>query len=244
MRLFVAGGQGLVGGRLVERLRAAGHEAAAGSRRTGVDALTGAGLGAALAGVDVVVDVLDTPDMTTEAATAFFRGTTTRLLAAEQSTGVRHHVLLSVVGADRALANGYHAGKVAQEDAVRDGDVPFSIVRATRFHEVVPLLADLLTVEGVVHAPRTRVQPVALDDVVDLLARVAVGPPTGDTTDLAGPEVFDLDDLLRTALTASGDPRPVRTVGGQAFGAESADALLPLGDHLTGARPFPGRPAG
>lgn len=222
MKIFIAGGQGQVGVPLGTRLRAEGHDVVVGSRRQRVD---------------VVVDVLNTTDLDTEAATAFFRGSTERLFAAETGSGVRHHVLLSIVGADRALANGYHAGEVAQEVALRDGDVPFSIVRATQFYEFVPTIADWLTVEGVVHAARTLLQPLALADVVDLLARTALGGPTGSTTDLAGPRAFPLDDLLRSAL--ADDPREVRTVDGQALGAEAVDALVPLGAHLTGEHPFP-----
>jgi uncharacterized protein YbjT (DUF2867 family) len=231
VRIFVAGGRGQVGVPLTELLRDRGHEVVVGSRRDGVDVLTGDGLGPALAGVDVVVDVLNSGDLDPEASTAFFRGTTQRLLAAEQSTGVRHHVLLSVVGADRALANGYFVGKVAGERAVVEGDVPFSIVRATQFTEFLPTVADQLTVDGEVRAPRTLLQPVDLAGVVELLAATAVGVPTLTTTDVAGPQAVPLDDLLRAVL--ADDPRPVRTVPGQALGAEATDALVPLGAHLT-----------
>ncbi|RMI12504.1 SDR family oxidoreductase [Cellulomonas triticagri] len=239
MRMLVAGGTGHVGSRLTARLRELGHDVVVGSREDGFDPVTGAGVGDAVRGADVVVDVLNTPEMEAAAATAFFRGTTERLLAAELSTGVRHHVLLSVVGADRALANGYYAGKVAQEDAVREGDVPFTVVRATQFHHFVPSIADWLTVDGTVHAPGTLLQPVAVEDVVALLADVAEGPALGDTVDLAGPDRFRLDDLLRATLAEQGDPRVVRTVDGTALGAESGDALVPLGAYRRGARPYP-----
>ncbi|WP_114560581.1 SDR family oxidoreductase [Desertihabitans aurantiacus] len=242
MRIIVVGGHGQVGRPLVELLRSQGHDALAVSRRTGVDVLTGEGLGLALAGAEVVVDVLNTTEQDPEAATAYFRGTTERLLAAGQSTGVGHHVLLSVVGADRALGNGYYVGKVAQEDAVREADLPFSIVRATQFHELVPTIADWLTVDGVVHAARTLLQPIALADVVELLAEVAVGAPTGATTDLAGPAAYPLDALLRATLAATGDRREVRTVAGQSLGAETTDALVPLGGHRTGTIPYPHPP--
>jgi len=232
VKFFIAGGRGQVGTPLSARLRKDGHDVVTGSRADGVDVLTGEGLGAALQGVDVVVDVLNTSELEAEAATAFFRGTTQRLLAAEQTSGVRHHVLLSIVGADRAPANGYYVGKVAQEEAVRDGDVPFSIVRATQFREFLPTIADWLTVEGVVHAARTLVQPVALADVVDHLARVAVGAPSGGTEDLAGPRAMPLDQVLRS--TSAGDPREVRTVEGQALGAQTSDALVPLGRFTAG----------
>ncbi|WP_022906523.1 SDR family oxidoreductase, partial [Curtobacterium sp. B18] len=138
MKILILGGNGHVGTRLTLRLNELGHDTLVASRTNGVDAVTGAGLGDAMAGVDVVVDVLNTVDMDPAAATAFFRGSTERVLAAEHTTGVRHHVLLSVVGADRALANGYYVGKVAQEEAVRDGGIPFTIVRAKQFHDFIP----------------------------------------------------------------------------------------------------------
>jgi uncharacterized protein YbjT (DUF2867 family) len=239
MKLLIAGGNGYVGTRLADRLRALGHNVTAGSRATGFDAVTGAGLGDAMRGVDVVVDVLNTADIDAAAATAFFRGTTERILAAEKSTGVRHHVLLSIVGADRALANGYYAGKVAQEDAVKNSDVPFTIVRATQFYSFVPTIADWLTVDGTVAAPGMLLQPVDVADVVDVLAEVALGTPAEDTIDIAGPERFRLDDLLRATLTSRGDPRPVVTIEGTALGADATDSLVPLGVHRTGTRPYP-----
>lgn len=239
MKLLIIGGNGQVGQRLTTRLRELGHEAIVGSRSAGIDAVTGEGLGDAMIGVDVVVDVLNTSEMDAAAATAFFRGSTERILAAEHSSGVRHHVLLSIVGADRALANGYYVGKVAQEEAVRDGGVPFTIVRATQFHQFVPTIADWLTVDGSVHASAMLLQPVDVDDVVDLLEEVALGAPLNDTVDLAGPERFRLDELLRATLAAASDPRAVDTVEGTSLGVDSADSLVPLGAHRTGSRPYP-----
>ncbi|GAA2752937.1 SDR family oxidoreductase [Amnibacterium kyonggiense] len=240
MRIFIAGGRGHVGARLADRLRRDGHEVVVGSRTTGVDVVTGEGLGAALAGVDAVVDVLNAPVQEAEASVEFFRGTTLRLLAAELTTGVRHHVLLSIVGADRAHGNGYYAGKVAQEDALRDQEVPFTVIRATQFHDFVPAIADRLTVLGVVQASRTLLQPVDVEDVVDLLAEIATGDALGDVVDIAGPDRFHLDDLIRAALAQRGDPRGVRTGEGNALGADDARSLVPLGAHRTGARRFPG----
>jgi uncharacterized protein YbjT (DUF2867 family) len=239
MKILIIGGNGHVGTRLTARLRELGHEVTAASRGNGVDALTGRGLGEAMENVDAVVDVLNTMEMDAAAATAFFRGTTERVLAAEHTTGVRHHVLLSVVGADRALANGYYAGKVSQEDAVRDGDIPFTIVRATQFHDFVPTIADWLTVEGAVNAPRMKLQPVDVDDVVELLAEIAQGAPLNGTVDLAGPEVFTLDELLRSSLSLANDERPVVTVEGTALGADALDSLVPLGDHRSGKTRYP-----
>ncbi|ARJ04224.1 hypothetical protein GCM10010988_29640 [Cnuibacter physcomitrellae] len=239
MEILIVGGNGHVGSRLGARLRELGHTVRIGSRQNGVDAVTGEGLGEAMAGADVVVDVLNTAEMDAAAATAFFQGTTERMLAAEQSTGVGHHVLLSIVGVDRARANGYYAGKVAQENAVRDADVSFSIVRATQFHDFVPTIADWLTVDGSVHAPGMLLQPVAVEDVVDLLAEVATSAPLNDVVAIAGAERYRLDDLLRATLAARADTREVVTVEGTALGADSADSLVPLGAHRTGSHPYP-----
>lgn len=239
MKILILGGNGHVGTRLTVRLHELGHDTVVGSRTNGIDAVTGEGLGAAMVGVDVVVDVLNTVEMDAAAATAFFRGSTERALAAEHTTGVRHHVLLSVVGADRALANGYYVGKVAQEEAVRDGGVPFTIVRATQFHDFVPTIADWLTGDGVVRAPGMLLQPVDVDDVVDLLAETVTSEPVNDTIDLAGPDRYRLDELIRATLSASADDRDVVTASGVALGADAADSLVPLGAHRSGTRRYP-----
>jgi uncharacterized protein YbjT (DUF2867 family) len=239
MKIFIAGGTGHVGSRLAAVLHAGGHVVTIGSRRSGVDVLTGRGLGAAVAGAEVVVDVLNVVEPEEAPAVAFFRGTTERLLAAEQTVGVRHHLVLSVVGADRTRGNGYYAGKVAQEDAVMDGDTPFTILRATQFHEFLPTLADWLTTDGTVRAPRTLLQPVALDDVVSTLAQLTLQPAADRRIDLAGPGRHHLDDLLRATLARRSDPRTVTTVLGEALGAEDSEALLPLGKHRIGSTHFP-----
>ncbi|BDI21417.1 SDR family oxidoreductase [Herbiconiux sp. L3-i23] len=239
MRILIIGGAGHVGARLVARLRQSGHDVRVGSRDHGVDALTGAGLGDAMTGIDVVVDVLNTTEMEPAAATAFFKVSTERIIAAEQTAGVRHHVLLSIVGADRARGNGYYVGKVAQEDAVRAAEVSYSIVRATQFYDFVPTIADWLTVDGSVQAPRMLLQPVDVDDVVDLLAEVATGAPLYDAVSLAGPSQYHLDVLLRAVLADRADGREVLTIDGIALGADADDSLVPLGAHRTGRRPFP-----
>lgn len=239
MRILVMGGDGHVGARLTRRLRDLGHEITAASRASGVDAVTGSGLGEVMRDMQVVVDVLNTPEMDGAAATSFFRGTTERLLATEHTTGVRHHVLLSVLGADRAHGNGYYLGKVAQEDAVRDGGIPYTIVRSTQFHDFVPVIADWLTVDGTVRAPGQLLQPVDVNDVVDVLAELAAAHPSDDTVDVAGPALFRLDRLLRATLAARRDDRPVVSVAGTALGADDVDSLVPLGAHRTGVHPYP-----
>lgn len=238
MRIAIIGGTGLVGTRLVEELDRRGHETVVVARETGADVLTGDGLDGPLDGVEVVVDVLNVVTMDAEESTAFFRTAEEQITAAEQRAGVRHHVLLSIVGLERALDNGYYAGKLAQEGVVTAGAVPFSVLRATQFFEYLGTVADWATQDGVVHLPATLLQPVALDDVVGHLARLAEGEPTRETREIAGPDVGPAHEVVRAALAAAGDQRTIRVVPGQMMGAGSDDALVPHGAHETGTTRF------
>lgn len=232
MKVFIAGGRGRVGSRLGELLVARGDEVVVGEPADGVDVLTGAGLDEALAGVDVIVNVLNTGRFDAEGARAFFTTSTRRLDEAGARAGVRRHVLLSIVGvgSGTASSNGYYVGKVAQEQTLRAGALPWTIVRATQFQSYVPVLADQHTVDGVVRAPHSLVQPVDLDEVVALLAEAATSDDLGEV-EIAGPVRYHLDELIRGALAAAGDPREVVTVA--ADGAP--DALVPHGEHRVGA---------
>jgi uncharacterized protein YbjT (DUF2867 family) len=212
MKIVVIGGTGLIGSKLVEKLRKDGHEPLAASPDTGVDMLTGEGLAEAL--------VLD-----------FFQTSSRNLLAAETAAGVGHHVTLSVVGADRLPESGYLRAKVAQEELVKAGPVPYTIVRATQFFEFIGRIADSSTDGDTVRLPPALVQPEAADDVVSTLADVAVGAPLNDTVELAGPEAFRLDELARRVLEASADRRRVTAdVHARYFGAELDDRSLTPGD--------------
>ncbi|GAA5058271.1 SDR family oxidoreductase [Streptomyces similanensis] len=208
MRIAVVGGTGFIGSRLVERLRKAGHEVSAHARNTGLDLLTGEGLPGAVEGAEVVVDTIDAPSFDA-AATPFFRTTTRNLLDAAGQAGVGHVVLLSIVGIDRVPQVDYYRAKVAQEDEVKAGPVPYSIVRATQFMEFVPKIMEWTADGDTVRLPTTPLQPVAADEVVEALADVAAGAPLSGTLDVAGPDVLPLDELGRLTLDARPDGRRV-----------------------------------
>lgn len=236
MKIVVIGGSGLIGSRLVTVLGQQGHDAVAASPRTGVDALTGAGVAEVLDGADVVVDVSNSPSFEADAVLAFFETSTRTLLAAEAKAGVRHHVALSIVGADRIPDSGYMRAKVAQEALIAAADVPWTVLRATQFFEFVPAIVESSVVGDEVRLPSALIQPVAADDVVTVLAEIAVGAPADGIVDLAGPERFPLDELGRATLAAAGDPRPVVSdPQGRYFGALLAEqSLVPLGDARIG----------
>jgi uncharacterized protein YbjT (DUF2867 family) len=231
MKIVVIGGTGLIGSKLIENLREDGHEPLAASPDTGVNALTGEGLAEALEGAQVVVDVANAPAWDDQAVLDFFKTSSGNLLAAEQAAGVGHHVALSVVGADRLTDSGYMRAKVAQEDIVKAGPIPYTIVRATQFFEFIGRIADSNSDGDTIRLSPALIQPEAADDVAGTLADVAVGTPLNDTVELAGPEAFRLDDLARRFLRAHNDPRRV-TADAHApyFGAELDDRSLTPGD--------------
>jgi uncharacterized protein YbjT (DUF2867 family) len=231
MRIVVIGGSGLIGSKLVEKLRQAGHDPLAASPDSGVDTLTGEGLAEALEDAEVVVDVSNAPDWDDAAVMQFFQTSTRNILAGEVMAGVNHHLALSVVGTERLLESGYFRAKLAQEEAVKAATIPYTIVRATQFFEFVGRIADSNSDGETVRVPPVLVQPEAADDVAAALAVVAVGAPVNGTVELAGPEQFRLDELTRRVLSANGDPRRV-TADGHAryFGAPVGDHSLVPGD--------------
>ena len=211
MKIVVIGGSGLIGSKLVEKLREHGHDPLPASPNTGVDTVTGEGLADALAGAEVVVDVSNAPDWDDDAVMTFFQTSTGNLLAAEAAAGVKHHVALSVVGTDRLTESGYFRAKLAQETLIRDSTIPYSIVRATQFFEFLTRIADSATDGNIVALPPALIQPMAADDVASAVGRVAVGPPKNGIVEVGGPDTFRLDDLVRALLTARDDPREVIT---------------------------------
>jgi uncharacterized protein YbjT (DUF2867 family) len=233
MRVAVAGGTGLVGKALVEALRVDGHDPVVIARSTGVDLLTGEGLDTALAGVDAVVDVTNTAATTAAETREFFGTVAGNLLAAGARAGVRHHVLLSIVGIDAIEGNAHYAGKRRQEAVVTAGPVPWTMQRATQFHEFAQMVVGWTRRDGTAVVPPLLVQPVAVLDVAAVLASLAVGPPRGRVTDLAGPGPQDLVDMARRTLVARGEP-PLRLVPSWRdgpFGVEMAgEVLLPAPD--------------
>jgi uncharacterized protein YbjT (DUF2867 family) len=230
MKIVVIGGTGLIGSKLVGQLREAGHDTIPASPDTGVDTLTGEGLAEALEGAEVVVDVSNAPAWDDAAVMHFFQTSSRNVLAAETAAGVKHHVLLSVVGTERLQESGYFRAKLAQEEAVKAGSVPYTILRATQFFEFIGRIADSSMNGDSVHLPPVLVQPEAADDVAAALADVAVNAPVNRIAELAGPEQFRLDELARRLLSAKNDPRPVTAdVHARYFGVELDDHSLTPG---------------
>jgi uncharacterized protein YbjT (DUF2867 family) len=230
MKIAVIGGSGLIGSKLVDKLREDGHDAVAASPDSGVDTLTGEGLPEALAGAQVVVDVSNAPVWDDAAVLDFFQTSSRNILAAEAAAGVTHHVALSVVGTDRLQDSGYFRAKLAQEEAIKAATVPYTILRATQFFEFIGRLADSSTDGETVRLPPVLVQPEAADDVAAALADVAVSAPVNGIVELAGPERFRLDELARRVLSANHDPRRVTAdVRARYFGAELDDHSLTPG---------------
>jgi uncharacterized protein YbjT (DUF2867 family) len=211
MKIVVIGGTGLIGSKLVAQLTAQGHEAVPAAPNTGVNTLTGEGLSEALEGAQVVVDVSNSPDWEDNAVMNFFGTSTRNLLAAEKAAGVGHHVALSVVGTDRLTESGYFRAKLAQEQLIQDSSIPYSIVHATQFFEFLMGIADSATDGNTVHLPPALIKPMAAADVAAAVGRVAVGPPVNGIVEVAGPEEFQLDELIRRQLKAAGDSREVVT---------------------------------
>lgn len=211
MKIVVIGGTGLIGSKLVAKLRENGQNALAASPGTGVDSVTGEGLSEALEGARVLVDVSNAPSWEDEAVMRFFEASTRNLLAAEAAGGVTHHVALSVVGTDRLTESGYFRAKLAQEQLIKDSSIPYTIVHATQFFEFLDGIADSATNSNEVRLPPALIQPMAADDVAGALARVAVAGPLNGTLEIAGPDSYRLDELIRRLLARRNDPRNVVT---------------------------------
>jgi uncharacterized protein YbjT (DUF2867 family) len=209
MKIVVIGGTGLIGSKLVNKLREHGHEAVAAAPNTGVNTITGEGLAEVLKGASVVVDVSNSPSWDDTEVLKFFQTSTRNLLTHEAAAGVRHHVALSVVGTDRLSESGYFRAKIAQEDLIKTSSIPYTIVHATQFFEFLKGLADISMVDGKVHLPHVLFQPMAADDVASGVARVAIGQPLNGVVEIAGPEPFRLDELVRRRLASLKDSREV-----------------------------------
>jgi uncharacterized protein YbjT (DUF2867 family) len=209
MKIVVIGGTGLIGSKLVNKLREQGHEAIAAAPNTGVNTLTGEGLAEALKGASVVVDVSNSPSWDDAAVLNFFETSTRNLLTYEAAAGVGHHVALSVVGTDQLSESGYFRAKIAQEKLIKSSSIPYSIVHATQFFEFLKGLADISSDGNKVHLPPVLFQPMAADDVASAVGKVALGQPIRGTIEIGGPEEFRMDDLVRRRLAALKDPREV-----------------------------------
>ncbi len=229
MKIVVIGGSGLIGSKLVSKLGEHGHDALAASPDSGVNTLTGEGLDEALAGASVVVDVSNSPSFEDAAVMEFFKTSTGNLLTAEAAAGVAHHVALSVVGTERLTESGYFRAKLAQEALIAESSIQYSIVRATQFYEFMKRIADDATDGNTVRLPPAQIQPLAADDVASGVGRVSVGAPLNGMVEIAGPEQFRLDELIRGVLTTRNDPREVVTdPQARYFGINPGErALLP-----------------
>src|SRR5262249_19083427 len=227
MKLVIIGGTGLIGSKLVAALREHGHEAVPASLDTGVNTLAGEGLATTLQGTAVVVDVSNSPSFEEKAVMEFFTTSTRNLLKYAAAAGAKHYVALSVVGTERIPDSPYLRAKNAQEALIKGGGIPYSIVHATQFFEFVKRIADDATVGGTVRLPPVLFQPMAADDVAKAVARVAVGDPLNSTIEVAGPQQFRFDELIRQGLTAYHDPREVVSdPHARYFGAELVERSL------------------
>jgi uncharacterized protein YbjT (DUF2867 family) len=237
MKIVVIGGTGLIGSKLVERLRKNGHQAVPASPDSGVNTLTGEGLAEALDGVAVAVDVSNSPSFEDAAVLEFFETSTRNLLKAEAAAGVGHHVALSVVGTERLSESGYFRAKIAQERLIKESSIPYSIVHATQFFEFIKSIADAATDGNTVRLAPVLIQPMAAEDVASAVGQISVGSPVNGIVEVAGPQRFRLDELIPRDLSARHDPRDVITdPNARYFGARLGEQTLLPGDDAILAR--------
>lgn len=240
MKIVVIGGSGLIGTKLVSRLRRCGHEVTPASLETGVNIITGEGLARAVEGAEVVVDVANSPSFEDRAVLKFFDTAGHNLLAAERSAGVRHHLALSVVGSDRLADSGYLRAKLAQEMLIETSGIPYTILRSTQFFEFVGAIIDSATVNDQVRLSPALFQPVAADEVAAVLADLALELPLNAIVEVAGPEARPMDEMARDYLTASHDKREViADARAPYFGSQIDDrSLTPGKGHHAGSVTF------
>ena len=236
MKIVVIGGTGLIGSKVVDKLKRSGHDAIAAAPNKGVNTVTGEGLAAALVGAEVVVDVSNSPSFEEQAATDFFQAAGRNLTAAETEAGVRHHVALSVVGTDRLQDSGYFRAKLAQEQQIKSSPIPYTLIHATQFFEFLRQIASFSMIDGAVRLPAVQFQPMAADDVAGAIADAALAEPANATIEIAGPEMFTLDEPVRRVLAHDGDPREVIVdAGAPYFGVQVTErTLVPATDARRG----------
>jgi uncharacterized protein YbjT (DUF2867 family) len=240
MKIVVIGGSGLIGSKLVEKLRRLNHEVVAASPATGINTITGQGLEEALKGAQKVVDVANSPSFEDKAVMEFFQTSGRNLLKAEVAAGVGHHIALSIVNADRLPESGYLRAKVAQENLVRESGVPYSILRSTQFFEFAGGIAQSGSVGEEIHISTGAIQPIASDDVVDALLEVTLDAPLNGTVEVAGPVRFSMDQFIRLYLDATGDQRRlIADKHARYFGTELDDqSIVPAGFSRLGKIKF------
>lgn len=240
MKIVVIGGTGLIGSKTVAILGHGGHNVFPASPNTGVNTITGEGLKEAMAGAQVVIDLSNSPSFETEAALEFFETSGRNLLAAEAAAGSRHHVALSIVGADRAPDNGYFRAKVVQENLIKSSGIPYTIIRSTQFFEFLGAIAASSTEGSTVRLAPGMFQPIAADDVAAIIAEVAIGPPRNGTVEIAGPDRVPFNEMVARYLKAIGDPRTVVSdPEARYFGGRVEErSLVPLGEARLGSIDF------
>jgi uncharacterized protein YbjT (DUF2867 family) len=236
MKIVVIGGTGLIGTKVVAKLRARGHQVIAASPNTGINTFTGEGLAEALRNTEVVIDLANSPSWEDKAVLEFFQTAGHNLLAAETNAGVKHHIALSIVGVLDMLDSGYMRGKKAQEDVITQSGVPYTIIRSTQFFEFIKGIADQATVEDTVHASDVQFQPIAAEDVAGFVTDTALAAPINGVTEIAGPERLPLPTMIDRYLQATGDPRKVQANGDDRYyGAKiGSTSLVPSGKARLG----------
>jgi uncharacterized protein YbjT (DUF2867 family) len=236
MKIVVIGGTGMIGSKTIPILHQHGHEVVAASPKSGVNSITGQGLAEAMAGTQVVVDLANSPSFEDKAVLEFFETSGRNLLAAEAAGDVRHHVALSIVGAERTPDNGYFRAKVAQEKLIENSGIPYTIIRATQFMEFIPAIAASSADGNVVRLSPGLFQPIASDDVAANVADVALAPPRNGIVEIAGPERMPFNEIIARYLKAVGDSREVvRDPEARYFGGRVEEhSLVPLGDARLG----------
>jgi len=236
MKIVVIGGTGLIGSKTVAILREGGHEVVAASPQNGINAITGEGLKAAMAGAQVVIDLANSPSFEDKAVLEFFETSGRNLLAAEAAAGVRHHVALSIVGTDRTPDNGYFRAKVAQEKLIEASGIPYTIIRATQFLEFLGTIAATSTDGNLVRLSPGLFQPIAADDVAAIVADVALAAPRSGIVEIAGPERAPFNEIIARYLKAVGDPREVVSDPEALYwgGRVEERSLVPLGEARLG----------
>src|SRR6202047_496462 len=237
MKIVVSGGTGLIGSKVVEKLKQKGHEAIAAAPNTGVNTITGEGLKEAMAGAQVVIDLANSPSFEDKAALEFFETSGRNLLAAEAAAGVRHHVALSIVGTDRTPDNGYFRAKVAQEKLIETSGIPYTIIRSTQFLEFLGGIAASSTDGNIVRLSPGLCPPIAADDAAGILGDVALTAPRNGIIEIAGPERAPFNEIVARYLKAVGDPREVvRDPEARYWGGRVEEhSLVPLGEGRVGA---------
>jgi uncharacterized protein YbjT (DUF2867 family) len=234
MKIVVIGGTGLIGTKLVQKLRRRGHDAIPASPKSGVNTLTGEGLAEAFKNAEVVVDVSNSPSFEDQAVMNFFETSTRNILDAEKSAGVKHHVALSVVGTDRLQASGYFRAKMVQEKLIKNSKIPFTILRSTQFFEFVGAIAQASTEGQTVRLPPSPIQPISSEEVAEVLTELTLGKPINGTAEVAGPDKFGIDQLVREFLSTTRDSRKVVTDShAHYYGIElEGDNLIPAAPRI------------